>query len=179
MRKNKYLLLVILPVLALGSCRKIEKLSAIPLIKFTSFSIFDTVDILGNNGKAGRLKFYFEDGDGDIGLQSPADIQNADYKPDTTNLFLSLYRKTDGSMVLSTDKNDPLLPYSSFRIPFMDRVGQNKILKGTISVTFLYQSYSLNDTVRYDFYVKDRALNESNVASTSEITIAYDSIYTK
>ena len=74
--------------------------------------------------------------------------------------------------------NDPLKP-SSYRIPYLTRQGQNKILKGTISVTFLYLFYEPSDTIKYDFYIKDRAENESNVASTSEIIIAVDSIYTK
>jgi hypothetical protein len=74
--------------------------------------------------------------------------------------------------------NDPLKP-SSYRIPYMERLGQNKILRGTISVTFLYLFYSPTDTIRYDFYIMDRAMNESNVASTSEIVISVNGIYTK
>ena len=74
--------------------------------------------------------------------------------------------------------NDPLKP-SSYRIPYMERLGQNKILKGTIAVTFLYLFYSPGDTIRYDFYVQDRALNQSNVASTSEIVLSENKIYTK
>ena len=62
----------LLSLLILGSCTKIEHLSPIPSISFTSFTIFDTTDILGNESKAGRLNFYFEDGDGDIGLKVPS-----------------------------------------------------------------------------------------------------------
>ncbi|HUX58432.1 MAG TPA: hypothetical protein VMV77_15785 [Bacteroidales bacterium] len=174
MRTIKFLAIILVAVLVLDSCRKIEKLPNIPYIEFTSFAVFDTLDILGNINKAGRLKFYFEDGDGDVGLKQPSDIQ-----PDTTNMFLTLFRKSEGTMILSNDKNDPLLPYSSYRIPYMERLGQNKILKGTISVTFLYQDYSPDDTIKYDFYIRDRALNESNVASTSEIIVSSNSIYTE
>jgi hypothetical protein len=155
-----------------GSCKKIEQLPATPRIEFKSFAIFDTLDILGNSAKGGRLKFYFEDGDGDLGLTAPTD-----YQPDTTNLFFTLYRKEGGIMVQAPD-NDPLTP-SSYRIPYLERLGQNKILKGTISVTFLYLFYSPADTIRYDFYIKDRAQNESNVASTSEIIFSVDSLYTE
>jgi hypothetical protein len=59
----------------------------------------------------------------------------------------------------------------------MERLGQNKILKGTISVTMIYQSYAAGDTIKYDFYITDRALNESNMVSTNEIIIAKNSIY--
>ena len=174
MRTIKYLSILLIVFITIYSCRKVEQLPSIPKIEFTSFEIFDTTDILGNEGKAGRLNFYFEDGDGDVGLNEPSD-----YQVDTTNMFMDLYRKTDGVMVLSTDKTDPLLPSSSYRIPYMSRQGQNKILKGTISVILLYRNYSPTDTVRYDFYITDRALNESNVASTSEIVISVNDIYTE
>ena len=171
MRTFKYLLIIGL-IIPYGACKEIEQLPPVPKIEFTSFAVFDTTDILGNDAKGGRLKFYFEDGDGDIGLQSP-DIEQTD----TTNLFFTLYRKTGGSMV-PAPVNDPLRP-SSYRIPYMDRPGQNKILKGTIAVTFLYLFYSENDTIRYDFYVKDRANNESNTASTSEIVPSVNNLYVK
>jgi hypothetical protein len=170
MRTIEYLVIVLICVLALGSCQKIEQLPATPHIEFTSFTVFDTTDILGNIAKAGRLKFYFEDGDGDLGLEAPSQNQI-----DTTNLFLTLFRKTGGNMVAAPE-NDPLKPFS-YRIPYLERLGQNKILKGTITVTLLYSFYSPNDTIRYDFYIKDRALNESNVASTSEIVLSVNGTY--
>lgn len=170
MRTIKNLVIVLIAAVALNSCRKIEQLPSVPSIEYTSFAVFDTVDILGNTAKGGRLKFYFEDGDGDLGLGAPGNNQS-----DTTNLFFTLFRKKDGKMVTASS-NDPLKP-SSYRIPYMERLGVNKILKGTISVTFLYLFYSPGDTIRYDFYIKDRALNESNVASTSEIAISDNDIY--
>jgi hypothetical protein len=173
MRTIKHLVIILIALLALGSCRKIEQLPPIPHIEFTSFSIFDTIDLLGNNAKAGILKFYFEDGDGDLGLEAPSESQT-----DTTNMFFTLFRK-EGGIMDTVSGLDPLLPYSSYRIPYMERPGQNKILKGTISVTFLYLFYSPDDTIKYDFYIIDRALHESNVASTSEIVISSNDIYTK
>lgn len=171
MRIIKYLVIIIAALPLLNSCRKIEQLPPAPLIKFTRFAVFDTTTLLGKY-KAGRLDFYFEDGDGDLGLQAPSGNMT-----DTTNLYLTLFRKTGGIMAQAPD-NDPLKPLF-YRIPFMERLGQNKILKGTISVTFLYLSYYPGDTIRYDFYIKDRALNESNVASTSEIVVSANDIYTK
>jgi hypothetical protein len=172
MKLVKYLILVISVLLFLNSCRKIEHLPDIPRIEFTSFQIFDTTDILGNMAKGGRLKFYFEDGDGDLGLNAPGS-----YSAYTTNLFFTLYRKTGGSIVQAPD-NDPLRP-SSYRIPFMERKGVNTILKGTISVTFLYLFYNQTDTIQYEFFLKDRALNESNVESTSEIIVSKNELYKK
>jgi hypothetical protein len=172
MRINRYPVLFLLSLLILGSCTKIEHLSPIPSISFTNFTIFDTTDILGNQSKAGRLNFHFEDGDGDIGLKVPSGGET-----DSTNLFFTLYRKTDGVMV-PADEDDPLYP-SDYRIPYMVRLGQNKILRGTISVTFLYLFYEPTDTISYDFYLKDRALHDSNVATTSEIIISTNDVYSK
>lgn len=159
-------------IFASYSCRKIQQLPATPHIDFTSFTIFDTTDILGNSSKGGRLKFRFEDGDGDLGLNPPTNAG----RTDSTDLFLTLFRKKAGSMD-SVSGLDPLLPSPALRIPFMERLGQNKILKGTISVTFIYQSYLPTDTIKYDFFIKDRALNESNVASTSEIVLSVNKTY--
>lgn len=173
MNKNKYINLLFVFTLAFASCQKIQTLPDTPYIEFRSFSVFDTTDILGNYCQGGRLNFYFEDGDGDLGLKTLDDEETAD----TTNLFLTLYRKMDGVMIPVPD-DDPMKP-SSYRIPYMERTGQNKILKGTISVTFLYLFYDIkeNDTILYDFYIKDRMENFSNTASTSEIPLSYNGIY--
>ncbi len=173
MRPLSYLTLVILTAVSLGSCRKIETLSDIPYIKFTSFAVFDTIDILGNHNQGGRLSFYFEDGDGDLGLEA-AETGEAD----TTNLFFTLYRKVNGVFDTVPD-NDLLKPYS-YRIPYMERIGQNKLLKGTISVTFFYFFYDVadSDIVRYDFYLKDRAEHYSDTVSTCEIPLSVNGLYT-
>ena len=175
MRTIKYLFIILIAVLALGSCGKIEQLSPIPHIEFTSFAIFDTVDILGNKAKGGRLKFYFEDGDGNLGLDGAQGTSVDTIK----NLFFKYsYRKTAGKMVQITDTADPVKAYN-YRIPFIERTGQNKILKGTISVTFLYTFYDPkdNDTIKYDFYIKDRDDNKSNTVSTCEIPLSVNGLY--
>lgn len=169
-------LLVIASLIAVfsGSCRKIEQLPPEPKIEFQSFAVFDSNDILGNFYKAGRLKFHFQDGDGDLGLQ----VAEAG-ATDTTNLFFTLYRKVRNVMVQVPD-NDLIRP-SSYRIPYMERLGQNKILKGTIAVTFLYLNYDPadTDTLRYDFEIKDRAGNFSNIDSTAEIVLSVNGLYVK
>lgn len=173
MNKTAYTLFFSLFVLTAGSCKKIEQLPPEPYIEFRSFEILDTTDILGNLAKAGRLKFYFEDGDGNIGLREPSES----LLEDSTNLFFTLYKKANGEMVPAS-ASDPIKPYP-YRIPYLERLGQNKILKGTISVTFLYLFYNPTDTIRYDFYLKDRDLNESNLESTAEIIISENNIYKK
>jgi hypothetical protein len=169
MRSVKFQALLILILISIMSCGKIEKLPPEPSIKFKSFEVFDSTDILGNIDKGGRLNFYFEDGDGDLGMAT--DSNNS---PDSTNLFFTLFRKTHG-VFSPVANNDPLKP-SSYRIPYMDRQGQNKILRGNISVTFLYLFYSSSDTIRYKFFVKDRAAHSSDTASTCDIVLTRNGI---
>ncbi len=170
MKPLNCLALVVVILLLLASCSKIQVLSDVPLIRFTQFSIYDTTDLLGNKVQGGTLTFYFEDGGGDVGLEPPTDSQS-----DSINLFLTLYRVKDGHSHLAPD-TDPLTP-TGFRIPFMDRPGQNKILKGTIEVAFTYLFYSPQDTIRYRFFIRDRAGNNSNIDSTGIIPVAVDGIY--
>jgi hypothetical protein len=173
MRIIKHLAIISIAILAICSCRKIEVLSPIPHIEFRSFSVFDSLDPLGNFVKGGRLKFYFEDGDGDLGLKSSG-AENED----TINLFFSSFRKISGSMVKITDTTDPVIAYK-YTIPYMEREGVNKILKGIISVSFLYLYYEPRDSdiIRYDFHIKDRNENMSDTASTCEIPLSKNGLY--
>jgi len=163
--------LVLFSILALASCGKIETLPPEPLIEYTSFTVFDTTDLLGNQIKGGKLEFYFEDGDGDLGLDVPDETAEAD----TINLFVNLLRVNNGQ-ISPAPANDPFAP-TGFRIPYMERTGQNKILKGDISVIFFYLFYTQEDTIKYDFYIKDRAGNSSNSASTSLIPVYFPGVY--
>ena len=173
MKQFKYLFLAVIIVAGVISCGRIVTLPPEPRIEYTSFTVFDTTDILGNSYKGGRLKFYFEDGDGDLGLPQPT----GEELTDTINLFITLYKKSNGSMVPAVPGD--LLFTRGYRIPYMDRPGQNKILKGTIAVSFLYQFYDTEDStvVKYNFFVRDRAENTSNTESTPEIAISVDGIY--
>lgn len=163
--------LVLFSILALSSCGKIETLPPEPRIEYTSFTVFDTTDLLGNQIKGGKLEFYFEDGDGDLGLDVPDETAEAD----TINLFVNLLRVNNGQ-ISPAPANDPFAP-TGFRIPYMERTGQNKILKGDISVIFFYLFYTQEDTIKYDFYIKDRAGNSSNSASTSLIPVYFPGVY--
>jgi hypothetical protein len=172
MRILSYITLVTLIAISILSCHKIETLPDRPHIEYKSFAVFDTTDILGNYCKGGRLNFYFEDGDGDLGLDSPGEGDQ-----DTVNMFFTLYRNTRG--IFSEVPENDLMNPSDYRIPYMERTGQNKILKGTISVTFLYLFYSPEDTdtIKYEFYIKDRAQHISDTAITSEIPLSVNGLY--
>jgi hypothetical protein len=157
--KRSFIIALFTVVIILGACVPIEKLPPEPAIEFRSFTLYDTVDMLGNDARAGKLTFYFEDGDGDLGLDDPGSGLGV-----STNLFLQLYRKTDGVFELA-GPTDPLYP-SEYRIPYIEPGGQNKILKGTIDVTLIYFLYNTSDTLYYDFWIRDRSGHDSNTATT-------------
>ena len=166
---KRSIVIIVAAVLAMmSSCRPPESLPDEPRIEFRTFSLFDTIDILGNPARAGILSFYFEDGDGDLGLDAP-DTPGVD---PSSNLFFQLYRKSGGVFSLA-GPSDPLYP-SEYRIPFLDASGQNKILKGTIEVTLLYLFYNPADTLYYDFWIRDRNGHDSNTATTCVIILGED-----
>ena len=161
----KILILIITVLLSGLSCKKIESLPEIPSISFKSFILIDTIDALGNEGKIGELTFDFEDGDGDIGLTQPDSLS-----VDSTNfnLFFTLFGKIDGEFI-EVSENDLETPLN-YRIPYIEKEGQNKALKGEIQVDFIYLLFEY-DTIKYSFFIVDRALHKSNVETTPEIAM--------
>ena len=149
------------------SCRKPENYSIIPEIGYKSFTIRDTTDLLGNKGLVGELTFTFVDGDGDIGLRQPQDSIDPE-DPEYTDLFFTLYVMKNG--VLTKPDDDDILFPLNYRIPFLKPEGQDPSLKGEIKVEFLYMLFKY-DTIQYEFYIKDRALHESNVESTPDMIL--------
>jgi len=173
MKSKVILVFAVFLLIAMYSCEDIQTIPARPRIDYTSFTVFDTTDLLGNIVKGGRLKFFFEDGDGDLGLASPVEDQTND----SINLFLKLYRMNDGVLEPAPD-NDPLNP-TGFRIPYMIRTGLNKVLRGDITVDFMYLFTTKEDSIKYVFYIKDRAENISNIDSTSTLPLFYNGVYTE
>ena len=160
-------IIYILPALfvILTACPTPQVLPDEPRIQFKSFILEKGPDALGNEILTGELRFDFEDGDGDIGFDTPFDSLN---KPDTLlyNLFLTLHEKVNGQYK-EVDTNElDIPPY--YRIPPLDREGQNKTLKGEIMVSIQYLLIKY-DTLKYTFYIMDRAYHRSNVDTTSEI----------
>ncbi len=145
-------------LLILSSCEDIQSYPETPQIEYKSFGIFSSVDPLGNEILIGQLEFEFTDGDGNIGLKQDSTTTI----PDSLkyNLFLSLYDKQGADFEKVED-----LSSLYFRIPYIEREGQNKTLKGTITVDLEYKTLKY-DTIFYTFYITDRDYNQSNVDST-------------
>ena len=148
--------------LVLSSCRKTETYPEIPEIEYKSFFFRDTIDELGNEGLVGRLIFSFVDGDGDIGLKQPPDtIDPGD--PEYSNLFFTMFDLQNGILVEIGDDELELTLY--YRIPYLEPQRMDNSLTGEVEVEFTYLFFDY-DTIKYEFYITDRAGHESNIEST-------------
>jgi len=163
MRKPAYIL-ILLSVM-LSGCPTPKVLPDVPRVEFQSFILEEKSNPLGTMVLTGDLTFYFEDGDGDIGFLTGIDDQ---FQPDSTryNLFLTLHEMVEGEYREIDTSELESKPF--YRIPPLDREGQNKTLKGEIEVEIEYYTIDY-DTLKYTFYLMDRAFNRSNVDTTSEI----------
>jgi len=147
-------------IIVVLSCEPLEKVSEIPAISFKSFDLFE-IDTFSNRIKVGELKFDFIDGNADLGID-PNDFS----ENDTVNLFLIPWEKVgDDYFLLPVDT----LKYQIRYDEKLSRVGQNKTIKGELKLMIYYFITPPYDTLRYDFYITDRAGNNSNTESTDDI----------
>lgn len=158
-----FILFAVIGVMAFFSCEKAESYSEIPYIEFSSYRVYDTAYSSGFFQRNVAINFSFVDGDGDIGYSKEL---TGDSVKD--NLFFSRYEQRNGEFI---NVDSLLVDSIRYSIPFaevMRREGQNKTLKGSIKVDVseLVINY---DTIKYDFYIVDRAGNKSNVTSTTPI----------
>lgn len=171
--KSKILLiLLILLLTGTSGCRKTEKFPEVPRIEFIRFTRIFNPD-LGIYDR-GVLHFTYEDGDGDIGLNSadtmpPFNSSSKYYY----NLIITYFEMQDGEITEvplvffnpQTEQYDTLS--LSARIPNLTPDGVNKAISGEIMDTlFIYNFNSDYDTIKLEAYIVDRALNESNTIAT-------------
>jgi hypothetical protein len=154
------------------SCVKTEPVSIIPEITFKSLNLYQSYDSTKGVGTYNALlKFEFIDGDADIGLSSS--IASDTSLPDTIryNIFLFPYEKIKGSYYAIVPDTSLHLPPPYYRITDddkMTRSGQNKTLKGEITINMVDLPIGY-DTIRYEFFIKDAAGHKSNLQITNDI----------
>jgi hypothetical protein len=154
----KYNAILILLAGCIISCSKKDEYPVIPQIEFLGMTkIFDPGL---NRFDRGVLAISFKDGDGDIGLRDNDILPPYDY-----NFFVKYYELQNGQevRVIITDSNE-----FSARIPVLTPAGSVKAIKGEIEDTLnIYNPLSpLFDTIKFDAYIVDRALNKSNTITT-------------
>lgn len=160
MIKKLFWILILVPIFWI-SCEKPEDYPNEPQIKFIDFRLSDTT-----------LVFNVIDGDGNVGLKDNENIlliNGYDTVVYDKNLFITIFEKKNGIF-----EEIPLADESSFhyRLPYMEPNGQNKTLKADVEVRFT-SSFKFKDldTVKFEFYIIDRQLKESNIEETPEVLL--------
>lgn len=148
-----------------SSCIKEESYPIIPEIEYQGLEriFYDTSEI----ATTGILAFSFQDGDGDLGL-NPRDTfppynRNGEYY---YNLVIRYYEKHDSGYVEKV-----LNPPYSARFPVLNPDYPDKPIKGLIVDTLSLDPSPDFDTVRFEFFIYDRALHKSNVVTTPDIVL--------
>lgn len=147
------------------SCNKEEDFPDIPHIEFLDFTKIQNSNTIDEKG---ILKIYFTDGDGDMGLADydtmpPYDKNSIYYY----NFFITYFEKQHGQFVEVV----PAVTFNS-RIPVLTSSSSNGAIKGEIEIElFINNPFSVYDTIRFDAYIVDKALQASNVISTPEIIL--------
>jgi hypothetical protein len=152
-------------VCIVNACKK--KTTTIPTTPSLTFVSFT------QNVDSAIVKFNFTDGDGDIGFDakdtnSPYTVKEGHYY----NFFVTYYEKHNGQF-----KAIPLKPPLHVRLPRIVIDSKNKTIEGELYVALPAPYYSplLNkgDTIKFDYYLEDRALNKSQVATSGDIITKY------
>lgn len=180
----KTLLYLFVIFLLVSSCKKEEQFSKLPEVAFKDFLIYrnaagidTTVDFV----------FTFKDGDGDIGYE------DNEFDPscgaDNNNLYIAyeerrgndFYPKKLWTQVTEiTAGCDTLVYFDSVQIQFNQRMqyveppGNKKSIEGEVKYRMDYNSavILLSRQGRFQFYIRDRAKNKSNVVITPELVLS-------
>ncbi len=159
------LIIAISVFLLLLSCKKKESYPDIPAIQFKDFSKIANNTIIDEKGV---ITFSFTDGNGDIGL-SPEDTL-APYNPGSPyyyNFLIHYFEKQKGNWTEVV----PPLPFNA-RIPLINPSGKEMPLSGEIQMeVYINNQLSVYDTIRFEFYILDRGLHQSNTVTTPDIIV--------
>jgi len=163
---KRWLSAILTVTLLLFSCERIDPVYPDePVVDYQGFSIYVTIDSLGNKTIAGRLTFDFTDGDGDLGMYALDENTSPDL-PDSLkyNFYLQLYDLQGSDFVEVPDEEGGILRY---RIPTLDK----HPTKGTMDLDISYPII-VHDTIFYTFYIVDRSFNRSNTDSSEVVVLS-------
>lgn len=161
--RNLFVFIFIFSVLGTSCIKRIEFPNE-PVIKFLDFT--QTKD-------TAYLRFSFTDGDGDLGLDqadtlSPFNFSGNDYY----NIYIKYFESDKGLF-----KEISLVSPFNYRFQRINSPGRSKAIEGEMKIKIPAPYYSpllnIGDTVKYEFYIKDRTINTSNIESTGAVIIQY------
>ena len=151
----------------LNSCKQQHGFPNEPHLEFVSLNLIDNRTSVD---KQAELILYFTDGDGDIGLDEtfnypPFDTNSIYYN----NFFVTYYAKRNGEFVAF-----PEFLFNT-RLPRFLSSNNPEPLEGEIKrildVQNPFPTAPDTDTVKFECWIVDRKLNESNRVFTSEIIV--------
>jgi hypothetical protein len=117
----------------------------------------------------GVIRFSFTDGDGDLGLnQNDTFNEFAPGQPYYYNLFVRYFDKRNGQYV----EWIPPAPLFNARFVRLSSEGGSGALQGEIDYGFAGRSGAPYDTIRYEIYIVDRALQHSDTIVTPDIILS-------
>ena len=169
MKKTTLFLSLITIILLFSQCYKQKEYSPVPKIDFRQIVVTDSVEPqLGNLFYYYNIYFKIIDGDGNFGIDSTADY----YKDSLIieNFFAKMYKLENGQVIEDSLKLD-----LTGLIPFVPPVGLNNYYKALI-IFKLEVPTILPYPVKFDFYVIDNKLNESNIQSTPWIPSGFTGV---
>ncbi len=173
--QTKILFLLLTGLLIFSGCKKFEEYPDVPVITYTDFRVL--MNPSTGITERGVLVFDYKDGDGDLGLSTrdtlfPFNRSNKYYY----NLIIKYYEKQYGVFVevplLSWNADSARFDTLTFnsRFPVLTPESGNQAIKGIFEDTlFIYNPLSNFDTIKFEAYIYDRSLNQSNSISTTEI----------
>lgn len=169
-----YALLVWIPV----GCVEPMEFPPEPYIEFRENILYKTVSSTGDTSTVLEVKFYFQDGDGDIGRTTEEEVYP--YVGDSLhNLHFHLWEMLPDSSchpVLMPDTTGEIRQVEyKYHLHYIEPVNANNALRGTISwkVDDFQSTAAIMEgkTVVYSIYLYDRALNRSNTIYTDPIIL--------
>ena len=161
MRKG---LLFVLVVAGLSSCLKKREFPNRPALEFISIiAAVQPADSLG------AIRFSFTDGDGDLGLNKGDTLNEfAPGQPYYYNLFVRYFEKKNGQFVEWV----PPSPFFNARFKRLSSEGGSGALEGEMDYGFAARPGAPFDTIRYEIYIVDRALQHSDTIVTPDIILS-------
>jgi hypothetical protein len=162
---TKISLILLIPLFAgLTGCIKEEQYPLEPKIEYGGFATYRDIS---KKDSVGAITISYTDGDGNIGLYSSDTVEPYKY-----NFYLKFMQYINKQLV-EVKPVDTSVTFNA-RIPFLTPNGRNKNIKGNITMYLeLYFARQLlkSDTIAFEIYIKDRALNKSNVVETPLLII--------
>lgn len=153
-------------MLGLTSCFKRVEYPNRPDVEYISHELYNIPDSIVTLEPIGAVTIGFTDGDGDLGLdENELSGPFALGEPYYYNLFVRYFEKENGVFqeVFGLDS-------SVYHVRFENLTpqGKDKTLEGEMEVG-IFDTFTGRDTVRYEFFIVDRALQHSDTVSTPEI----------